>query len=119
MKYVLVWPSKKIPAFANILLGLCDSFASCLINQLPRIYGLFLNDPCFLLSMRLRSYIWPDNLAHRLICKCGKSVTPTHLFKCNRFIAFRSKVPDAVRHQLYCKFKCYEIESILKPLLSN
>ncbi|KAL0208536.1 hypothetical protein P9112_011123 [Eukaryota sp. TZLM1-RC] len=44
---------KKNPAFANLLLDVCDSSASCLINQVPRVFGLFLNDPCFLLSMRL------------------------------------------------------------------
>ncbi|KAL0215320.1 hypothetical protein P9112_007504 [Eukaryota sp. TZLM1-RC] len=101
------------------LLDVCDSSASCLINQVPRIYGLFLNDPCFLLSMRLRSFIWPDNLPHGFICKCGRSVTPTHLFNCNRFITFRSKVHDAVRDQLYCMFKSSKIESFLEPLLSN
>ncbi|KAL0211109.1 hypothetical protein P9112_009407 [Eukaryota sp. TZLM1-RC] len=69
--------------------------------------------------MRLRSFIWPDNLPHGLICKCGKSVTPTHLFNCNRFITFRSKEHDAVRDQLYCLFKSYRIESFLEPLLSN
>ncbi|KAL0214910.1 hypothetical protein P9112_007094 [Eukaryota sp. TZLM1-RC] len=109
---------KKNPAFANFLLDVCDSSASCLINQVPRVYGLFLNDPCFVLSMRLRSF-WPDNLPHGLICKCGKSVTPTHLFNCNRLITFRSKVHDAVRDQLYCLFKSHHIESFLEPLLSN
>ncbi|KAL0213791.1 hypothetical protein P9112_005975 [Eukaryota sp. TZLM1-RC] len=93
------------PAFANFLLDVCDSSASCLINQVPRIYGLFLNDPCFSLSMRLRSLICPDNLTHGLVCKHGKSVTPTHLVDCNQFITFRSKVHDVVRDQLYCIFK--------------
>ncbi|KAL0220135.1 hypothetical protein P9112_005788 [Eukaryota sp. TZLM1-RC] len=109
----------KNPAFANFLLNVRDSSASCLINQVPRIYGLFLNHPCLLLSMRLRSFIWPDNLPHGLICKCGKSVTPAHLFNCNRFITFRSKVHHAVRDQLYCMFKSYKFESFLEPLLSN
>ncbi|KAL0207434.1 hypothetical protein P9112_012062 [Eukaryota sp. TZLM1-RC] len=110
---------KTNPAFANFLLDVCDSSASCLINQIPRVYGLFLNDPCFLLSMRPRSFIWPDNLPHGLICKCGKTVTPTQLFNCNRFITFRSNVHDAVCDQLYCMFKFYKIESFLEPLLSN
>ncbi|KAL0215524.1 hypothetical protein P9112_007708 [Eukaryota sp. TZLM1-RC] len=92
---------QKNPAFANFLLDVCDSATSCLINQVRRIYGLFLDDPCFLLSMRLRSFIWPGNLPHDLFCKCGKTVTPTHLFNCNRFITFRSKVHDAVSDQLY------------------
>ncbi|KAL0215557.1 hypothetical protein P9112_007741 [Eukaryota sp. TZLM1-RC] len=69
--------------------------------------------------MRLRSFIWPDNSPHGLFCKCGKTVTPTHLFNCNRFITFRSKVHDAVSDQLYCMFKSYKIESFLEPLLSN
>ncbi|KAL0226545.1 hypothetical protein P9112_013869 [Eukaryota sp. TZLM1-RC] len=98
---------QKNPALANFLLHACNSSASCLIHQVPRIYDLFLNDPCFLLSMRFRSCIWLDNLPHGLICKCGKSVTPTHLLNCNRFITFRSKVHDAVRDQLYCMFKSY------------
>ncbi|KAL0205047.1 hypothetical protein P9112_000354 [Eukaryota sp. TZLM1-RC] len=97
---------QKNPASTDFLLDVCDSSASCLINQVPGIYGLFLADPCFLLSMRLRSFIWPDNLPRGLICKCGKTVTPNHLFNCNRFITFRSKVHDA-------------IESFLEPLLSN
>ncbi|KAL0223551.1 hypothetical protein P9112_002941 [Eukaryota sp. TZLM1-RC] len=46
--YVLAW--SKNPAFANCLLDVCDSSASCLINQVPRIYGLILDDPCFLFS---------------------------------------------------------------------
>ncbi|KAL0216092.1 hypothetical protein P9112_008276 [Eukaryota sp. TZLM1-RC] len=110
---------QKNPAFANCLMDVCDSSASCLINQVPRIYGLFLNDPCFLLSMRLRFFIWPDNLSHGLICKCGKSVTQTHLFNCNMLITFRSKVHDAVGNQLYCMFKSHKIESFLEPLLSS
>ncbi|KAL0227310.1 hypothetical protein P9112_014634 [Eukaryota sp. TZLM1-RC] len=69
--------------------------------------------------MRLRSFIWPDKLPHGLICKCGKSVTPTHSLNCNRFITFRSKGHDAVRDQLYCMFKSYKIESFLEPLLLN
>ncbi|KAL0215118.1 hypothetical protein P9112_007302 [Eukaryota sp. TZLM1-RC] len=101
---------KKNPVVANFLLDVCDSCAPCLINQVPRIYGLFLDDSCFLLSMRLRSFIWPDNLPRGSICKCGKTVTPSHLLNCNRFITFRSKLHDAVRDHLYCMFKSYKIE---------
>ncbi|KAL0210989.1 hypothetical protein P9112_009287 [Eukaryota sp. TZLM1-RC] len=106
MKYVLAWANKKIPVL-QICIGL------------PRIYGLFSGDPCFSLSIRLGSFIWPDNLPQGFICKCGKSVTPIHLLNCNRFITFRSKVHDAVREQLYCMFKYYKIESFIEPLLSN
>ncbi|KAL0220042.1 hypothetical protein P9112_005695 [Eukaryota sp. TZLM1-RC] len=86
---------QKNPAFANFLLNVCESSASCLINQVPRIYGLFLNDPCFLLSMRLRSFIWPDNLPHGLICKCGKSVTPTN---CQELFGWGNYLPKPEFH---------------------
>ncbi|KAL0227052.1 hypothetical protein P9112_014376 [Eukaryota sp. TZLM1-RC] len=43
----------------------------------------------------------------------------SHLFNCNRFITYRSKVRDAVRDQLYWMFKSYKFESFLEPLLSN
>ncbi|KAL0205269.1 hypothetical protein P9112_000576 [Eukaryota sp. TZLM1-RC] len=69
--------------------------------------------------MRFRSFNWPDNLPHGLICNCGKTVTLSHLFKCNRFTTLRSKVHDVVRDQLYCMFKSYKIESFLEPLLSS
>ena len=91
---------KNNPAFANFLLDVSDSSSSCLVTQIPQVYGLFLDDVSFMLSMRLRSFIWPNNLPHGLICKCGKNVTLTHLLNCNRFITFRSKVHDAVRDQL-------------------
>ncbi|KAL0229463.1 hypothetical protein GEMRC1_014080 [Eukaryota sp. GEM-RC1] len=69
--------------------------------------------------MRLRSYIWPDNLPHNLKCQCGQSVTATHLLNCNRFISFRSKDHDSVRDQLYCMCKSYGIVSFLEPVLAG
>ncbi|KAL0206044.1 hypothetical protein P9112_001351 [Eukaryota sp. TZLM1-RC] len=69
--------------------------------------------------MRFRSFIWPDNLPHNLICKCSREITTTHLLNCKHFITFRSKVHDAVRDQLYCMCKSHRIESFLEPLLSN
>ncbi|KAL0245902.1 hypothetical protein GEMRC1_007119 [Eukaryota sp. GEM-RC1] len=69
--------------------------------------------------MRLQSFIWPDNLPHNLKCQCGQSVTPTHLLNCNRFIAFRSKVHDSVRNQLYCMCKSNGIVSFLEPVLAG
>ncbi|KAL0213432.1 hypothetical protein RCL1_007058 [Eukaryota sp. TZLM3-RCL] len=52
-------------------------------------------------------------------CPVEKILTPTHLFNCNRFITFRSKVHDAVRDQIYCMAKSYRIESFLEPVLSK
>ncbi|KAL0246200.1 hypothetical protein GEMRC1_007414 [Eukaryota sp. GEM-RC1] len=68
--------------------------------------------------MRLRSFIWPNNLPHNLKCQCGQSVTPTHLLKCIRIISFRSKVHASVRDQLYCMCKSYGIVSFLEPVLA-
>ncbi|KAL0223323.1 hypothetical protein P9112_002713 [Eukaryota sp. TZLM1-RC] len=69
--------------------------------------------------MRLRCFIWPDNVFHDLICKCGSKISPNHLFNCKHFITFRSKVHDAVRDQLYCMSKSHRIVSYLEPLLSR
>ncbi|KAL0231152.1 hypothetical protein GEMRC1_010557 [Eukaryota sp. GEM-RC1] len=96
-----------------------NSSASCLITQIPQVYGLFLDDNSWSLNMRLRSYIWPDNLPHNLKCQCEQSVTPTHLLNCNRFISFRSRVHDSVRDQLYCMCKSYGKDSFLEPVLAG
>ncbi|KAL0231106.1 hypothetical protein GEMRC1_010511 [Eukaryota sp. GEM-RC1] len=109
---------EKNPAFANFLMDVSNSSASCLITQIPQVYGLLLDDNSRSLNMRLRSYIWPDNLPHNLKCQCGQSVTPTHL-NCNRCISFRSKVHDSVRDQLYCMCKSYGIVSFLEPVLAG
>ncbi|KAL0248655.1 hypothetical protein GEMRC1_003889 [Eukaryota sp. GEM-RC1] len=110
---------EKNPAFANFLTDVSNSSASCLITQIPRVYGLLLDDNSWSLNMRLRSYLWPDNLPHNLKCQCGQSVTPTHLSNCNRLISFRSKVHDSVRDQLYCMCKSYGIVSFLEPVLAG
>ncbi|KAL0224201.1 hypothetical protein P9112_003591 [Eukaryota sp. TZLM1-RC] len=68
--------------------------------------------------MHLQSYIWPDNLCHGLICKCGKSVTPTHLLIVIILLLLDQKCMILVRDQLDCMFKSHKIESFLEPLLS-
>ncbi|KAL0214240.1 hypothetical protein P9112_006424 [Eukaryota sp. TZLM1-RC] len=110
---------KKNPAFANLLQDMCDSTSSALVTTIPQVYGTLLSDSAWTLNMRFRSFIWPDNLPHNLICKCSREITTTHLLNCKHFITFRSKVHDAVRDQLYCMCKSYRIESFLEPLLSN
>ncbi|KAL0227131.1 hypothetical protein P9112_014455 [Eukaryota sp. TZLM1-RC] len=110
---------KKNPAFANLLQDMCDSTSSALVTTIPQVYGTLLSDSAWTLNMRFRSFIWPDNLPHNLICKCSREITPTHLLNCKHFITFRSKVHDAVRDQLYCMCKSHRIESFLEPLLSN
>ncbi|KAL0207075.1 hypothetical protein P9112_012786 [Eukaryota sp. TZLM1-RC] len=115
----LAWPRKKNPAFANLLQDMCDSTSSALVTTIPQVYGTLLSDSAWTLNMRFRSFIWPDNLPHNLICKCSREITTTHLLNCKHFITFRSKVHDAVRDQLYCMCKSHRIESFLEPLLSN
>ncbi|KAL0227261.1 hypothetical protein P9112_014585 [Eukaryota sp. TZLM1-RC] len=110
---------KKNPAFANLLQDMCDSTSSALVTTIPQVYGTLLTDSAWILNMRFRSFIWPDNLPHNLICKCSREITTTHLLNCKHFITFRSKVYDAVRNQLYCMCKSHTIESFLEPLLSN
>ncbi|KAL0219384.1 hypothetical protein P9112_005037 [Eukaryota sp. TZLM1-RC] len=110
---------KKNPAFANLLQDMCDSTSSALVTTIPQVYGILLSDSAWTLNMRFRSFIWPDNLPHNLICKCSREITTTHLLNCKHFITFRSKVHDAVRDQLYCMCKSHRIESFLEPLLSN
>ncbi|KAL0219400.1 hypothetical protein P9112_005053 [Eukaryota sp. TZLM1-RC] len=90
-----------------------------ILTTIPQVYGTLLSDSAWTLNMRFRSFIWPDNLPHNLICKCSREITTTHLLNCKHFITFRSKVHDAVRDQLYCMCKSHRIESFLEPLLSN
>ncbi|KAL0205889.1 hypothetical protein P9112_001196 [Eukaryota sp. TZLM1-RC] len=98
---------------------MCDSTSSALVTTIPQVYGTLLSDSAWTLNMRFRSFIWPDNLPHNLICKCSREITTTHLLNCKHFITFRSKVHVAVRDQLYCMCKSHRIESFLEPLLSN
>ncbi|KAL0223342.1 hypothetical protein P9112_002732 [Eukaryota sp. TZLM1-RC] len=109
----------KNPAFANLSQDMCNSTSSALVTTIPQVYGTLLSDSAWTLNMRFRSFIWPDNLPHNLICKCSREITTTHLLNCKHFITFRSKVHDAVRDQLYCMGKSHRIESFLEPLLSN
>ncbi|KAL0215001.1 hypothetical protein P9112_007185 [Eukaryota sp. TZLM1-RC] len=62
---------KKNPAFANLLQDMCDSTSSALVTTIPQVYGTLLTDSAWTLNMRFRSFIWPDNLPHNLICKCS------------------------------------------------
>ncbi|KAL0214915.1 hypothetical protein P9112_007099 [Eukaryota sp. TZLM1-RC] len=90
---------------------MCDS-TSALVTTIPQVFGTFLTDSAWTLNMRFRSFIWPVNLPHNLICKCSRKITITHLLNCKHFITFRSKVHDTVRDQLYCICKSHRIESV-------
>ncbi|KAL0204746.1 hypothetical protein P9112_000053 [Eukaryota sp. TZLM1-RC] len=110
---------KENPAFANFLIDLKDSSSAVLINQIPQIFGLFLNDDQWTTAMRMRCYLWPCNLPNDLFCKCGAGLTLSHLFNCNRFISYRSTLHDAVRDQIHAMCNSYHIESFVEPLLRS
>ncbi|KAL0206070.1 hypothetical protein P9112_001377 [Eukaryota sp. TZLM1-RC] len=110
---------KENPAFANFLIDLKDSSSAVLINQVPQIYGLLLNDDQWTTAMRMRCYLWPCNLPNDLFCKCGAGLTLSHLFNCNRFISYRSTLHDAVRDQIHAMCNSYHIESFVEPLLRS
>ncbi|KAL0226244.1 hypothetical protein P9112_013568 [Eukaryota sp. TZLM1-RC] len=110
---------KDNPAFANFLIDLKDSSSAVLINQIPQVYGLFLNDDQWTTAMRMRCYLWPCNLPNDLFCKCGAGLTLSHLFNCNRYISYRSTLHDAVRDQIHAMCNSYHIESFVEPLLRS
>ncbi|KAL0208313.1 hypothetical protein P9112_010900 [Eukaryota sp. TZLM1-RC] len=109
----------KNPAFGNFLKDIRDSSAAALVTQVPSVYGLLLKDNEWLLNMRFRCFLWPNNLPNHLTCKCGKPLLFTHLLNCKHFITFRSKVHNNVRDQIYVMCKSYRVDSFLEPLLSK
>ncbi|KAL0210256.1 hypothetical protein P9112_010340 [Eukaryota sp. TZLM1-RC] len=107
----------KNPVFANFLIDLEDSCSSCLISQIPIIYGLLLNDHQWTTAMRLRCFLWPCSLPNDLICRCKSGVTLSHILNCKYFITYRSLVHDSVRDQLYAMCKSFNIEAFIEPLV--
>ncbi|KAL0208478.1 hypothetical protein P9112_011065 [Eukaryota sp. TZLM1-RC] len=85
------------PVFANFSIDLEDSCSSCLISQIPNIYGLLLNDHQWTTAMRMRCFLWPCSLPNDLICRCKSVVTLSHILNCKYFITYRSIVHDSVR----------------------
>ncbi|KAL0208832.1 hypothetical protein P9112_011419 [Eukaryota sp. TZLM1-RC] len=112
-------PKTKNPAFGNFLKDIRDSSAVALVAQVPSVYGLLLKNNEWLLNMRFHCFLWPNNLPNHLTCKFGKPLLFTHLLNCKHFIAFRSKVHNNVRDQIYVMCKSYRVHSFLEPLLSK
>ncbi|KAL0224440.1 hypothetical protein P9112_003830 [Eukaryota sp. TZLM1-RC] len=108
---------EKNPVFANFLIDLEDSCSSCLISQLPNIYGLLLNDHQWTTAMRMRCFLWPCSLPNDLICRCKSVVTLSHILNCKYFITYCSIVHDSVRDQLYAMCKSFNIEAFIEPLV--
>ncbi|KAL0214280.1 hypothetical protein P9112_006464 [Eukaryota sp. TZLM1-RC] len=108
---------EKNPVFANFLIDLEDSCSSCLISQIPNIYGLLLNDHQWTTAMRMRCFLWPCSLPNDLICRCKSVVTLSHILNCKYFITYRSIVHDSVRDQLYAMCKSFNTEAFIEPLV--
>ncbi|KAL0204772.1 hypothetical protein P9112_000079 [Eukaryota sp. TZLM1-RC] len=108
---------EKNPVFANFLIDLEDNCSSCLISQIPNIYGLLLNDHQWTTAMRMRCFLWPCSLPNDLICRCKSVVTLSHILNCKYFITYRSIVHDSVRDQLYAMCKSFNIEAFIEPLV--
>ncbi|KAL0205676.1 hypothetical protein P9112_000983 [Eukaryota sp. TZLM1-RC] len=87
------------PAIAHYLIDLKESSSAVLLNQIPQIYGLLINDDQWTTAMRMRCYLWPCNLPNELFCIFGASLTFPHFFNCNRFIFYRCTLHHAVRDQ--------------------
>ncbi|KAL0225992.1 hypothetical protein P9112_013316 [Eukaryota sp. TZLM1-RC] len=99
------------------MIDLEDSCSSCLISQIPNIYGLRLNDHQWTTAMRMRCFLWPCSLPNDLICRCKSVVTLSHILNCKYFITYRSIVHDSVRDQLYAMCKSFNIEAFIEPLV--
>ncbi|KAL0228302.1 hypothetical protein RCL1_004445 [Eukaryota sp. TZLM3-RCL] len=65
--------------------------------------------------MRLRCFLWPNNLPHELGCKCSQRLTFHHLLNCRHFITYRSVL--GVRDQLHAMCKSHKIKSFVELLL--
>ncbi|KAL0217655.1 hypothetical protein RCL1_008235 [Eukaryota sp. TZLM3-RCL] len=57
------------PAFYQFHLDNTDSSASSFFSQIPQIYGLLLNNEEWETFIRLRCYLWPQQLVNGLKCK--------------------------------------------------
>ncbi|KAL0212487.1 hypothetical protein RCL1_006113 [Eukaryota sp. TZLM3-RCL] len=107
------------PAFYKFMLENFESSSTALFIQLPHIYGLLLKDNEWETVMRLRCFLWPQQLVNGLICKCGNSVSLTHLLNCNSLISFRTSLHDAVYKEMHCMAKSFGIESFPEPVLRS
>ncbi|KAL0215664.1 hypothetical protein P9112_007848 [Eukaryota sp. TZLM1-RC] len=106
---------EKNPVFANFLIDVEESCSSCLISQIPNIYGLLLNDHQWTTAMRMRSFLKPCSLPNDLICRCKSVVTLSHILNCKYFTTYRSIVHNSVRDQLYAMCKSFNIEAFIEP----
>ncbi|KAL0227236.1 hypothetical protein P9112_014560 [Eukaryota sp. TZLM1-RC] len=105
--------------FANFLIDLKESSSSCLISQIPNVYGLLLNDHKWTTAFRMSCFLSPCSVPNDLICRCGQLINLKHLFNCKFNITYRSVAHDAVRNQLYAMCKSHHIEAFVEPLVQR
>ncbi|KAL0212950.1 hypothetical protein RCL1_006576 [Eukaryota sp. TZLM3-RCL] len=105
------------PAFYQFLLDNTDSSASSFFSQIPQIYGLLLNNEEWETFIRLRCYLWPQQLVNGLKCKCDTPVSLTHLFNCQHPVTFRICLHDNVYKDIYQMAKAFGIEIFPEPVL--
>ncbi|KAL0213033.1 hypothetical protein RCL1_006659 [Eukaryota sp. TZLM3-RCL] len=105
------------PAFYQFLLDNTDSSASSFFSQIPQIYGLLLNNEEWETFIRLRCYLWPQQLVNGLKCKCNTPVSLTHLFNCQHLVTFRRCLHDNVYKDIYQMAKAFGIEIFPEPVL--
>ncbi|KAL0222092.1 hypothetical protein RCL1_001946 [Eukaryota sp. TZLM3-RCL] len=105
------------PAFYQFLLDITDSSASSLFSQIRQIYGLLLNNEEWKTFIRLRCYLWPQQLVNGFKCKCDTPVSLTHLFNCHHLVTFRRCLHDNVYKDIYQMAKAFRIETFREPVL--
>ncbi|KAL0225786.1 hypothetical protein P9112_013110 [Eukaryota sp. TZLM1-RC] len=108
---------EKNPVFANFLIDLKESSSSCLISQIPNVYGLLLNDHQWTTALKMRCFLWRCSVPNDLICHFGQLINLNHLFDCKFNITYHSVVHNAVRDQLYAMCKSHHTEAFVEPLV--
>ncbi|KAL0223332.1 hypothetical protein P9112_002722 [Eukaryota sp. TZLM1-RC] len=69
--------------------------------------------------MRVRCFLWPNNLFNHFTCRSGKPLLLTHLLNFKQVITFRRKVHYNDRDQIYVMCKSCRVDSFLEPLPSK
>ncbi|KAL0228133.1 hypothetical protein RCL1_004276 [Eukaryota sp. TZLM3-RCL] len=105
------------PAFYQFLVDNTDSSDSSFFSQIPQIAGLLLNNEEWETFIRLRCYLWPQQLVNCLKCKCDTPVSLTHLFNCQHLVTFRRRSLDNVDKDIYQMAKAFGIEIFTRHFL--
>ncbi|KAL0219586.1 hypothetical protein P9112_005239 [Eukaryota sp. TZLM1-RC] len=93
--------------------------ASCIINQVPRRFGLLLSDSQFLTIMRQRLKLPPPQCLTNDRCKCGAVAFYIHVLSCSKFTQKRSMIHNAVRDCIYDLLKSAHHPIRLEPVFDE